>query len=137
MQLGRKKPTVNLQSQIREICLSVALTILFITTIFMAYNQYASTQDLIYLNNNLLFFSVAGTNALLILLVFLLSRYQKNEKEVILNNHSALEHHQKLILNNKDTRYFTWDVKNKKIYLSNKSFSLSKIKSMSLSLIHI
>ena len=131
MQLGRKKPTVNLQSQIREICLSVALTILFITTIFMAYNQYASTQDLIYLNNNLLFFSVAGTNALLILLVFLLSRYQKNEKEVILNNHSALEHHQKLILNNKDTRYFTWDVKNKKIYLSNKSFSLSKIKSMS------
>jgi len=131
MQLGRKKPTVNLQSQIREICLSVALTILFITTIFMAYNQYASTQDLMYLNNNLLFFSVAGTNALLILLVFLLSRYQKNEKEVILNNHSALEHHQKLILNNKDTRYFTWDVKNKKIYLSNKSFSLSKIKSMS------
>ena len=131
MQLGRKKPTVNLQSQIREICLSVALTILFITTIFMAYNQYASTQDLIYLNNNLLFFSVTGTNALLILLVFLLSRYQKNEKEVILNNHSALEHHQKLILNNKDTRYFTWDVKNKKIYLSNKSFSLSKIKSMS------
>ena len=131
MQLGRKKPTVNLQSQIREICLSVALTILFITTIFMAYNQYASTQDLMYLNNNLLFFSVAGTNALLILLVFLLSRYQKNEKGVILNNHSALEHHQKLILNNKDTRYFTWDVKNKKIYLSNKSFSLSKIKSMS------
>ena len=131
MQLGRKKPTVNLQSQIREICLSVALTILFITTIFMAYNQYASTQDLIYLNNNLLFFSVTGTNALLILLVFLLSRYQKNEKEVILNNHSALEHHQKLILNNKDTRYFTWDVKNKKIYLANKSFSLSKIKSMS------
>ena len=131
MQLGRKKPTVNLQSQIREICLSVALTILFITTIFMAYNQYASTQDLIYLNNNLLFFSIAGTNTLLILLVFLLSRYQKNEKEVILNNHSALEHHQKLILNNKDTRYFTWDVKNKKIYLSKKSFSLSKIKSMS------
>ena len=131
MQLGRKKPTVNLQSQIREICLSVALTILFITTIFMAYNQYASTQDLMYLNNNLLFFSVAGTNALLILLVFLLSRYQKNEKGVILNNHSALEHHQKLILNSKDTRYFTWDVKNKKIYLSNKSFSLSKIKSMS------
>ena len=131
MQLGRKKPTVNLQSQIREICLSVALTILFITTIFMAYNQYASTQDLMYLNNNLLFFSVTGTNALLILLVFLLLRYQKNEKEVILNNHSALEHHQKLILNNKDTRYFTWDVKNKKIYLSNKSFSLSKIKSMS------
>lgn len=131
MQLGRKKPTVNLQSQIREICLSVALTILFITTIFMAYNQYAYTQDLMYLNNNLLFFSVAGSNALLILLVFLLSRYQKNEKEVILNNHSALEHHQKLILNNKDTRYFTWDVKNKKIYLSNKSFSLSKIKSMS------
>ena len=131
MQLGRKKPTVNLQSQIREICLSVALTILFITTIFMAYNQYASTQDLMYLNNNLLFFSVVGTNALLILLVFLLSRYQKNEKGVILNNHSALEHHQKLILNNKDTRYFTWDVKNKKIYLSNKSFSLSKIKSMS------
>ena len=131
MQLGRKKPTVNLQSQIREICLSVALTILFITTIFMAYNQYASTQDLMYLNNNLLFFSVTGTNALLILLVFLLSRYQKNEKELILNNHSALEHHQKLILNNKDTRYFTWDVKNKKIYLSNKSFSLSKIKSMS------
>lgn len=131
MQLGRKKPTVNLQSQIREICLTVALTILFITTIFMAYNQYASTQDLMYLNNNLLFFSVTGTNALLILLVFLLSRYQKNEKEVILNNHSAIEHHQKLILNNKDTRYFTWDVKNKKIYLSNKSFSLSKIKSMS------
>ena len=131
MQLGRKKPTVNLQSQIREICLSVALTILFITTIFMAYNQYAYTQDLMYLNNNLLFFSVAGSNALLILLVFLLSRYQKNEKEVILNNHSALEHHQKLILNNKDTRYFTWDVKNKKIYLANKSFSLSKIKSMS------
>ncbi|MFL2836149.1 MAG: ATP-binding protein [Alphaproteobacteria bacterium] len=131
MQLGRKKPTVNLQSQIREICLSVALTILFITTIFMAYNQYASTQDLIYLNNNLLFFSVAGTNTLLILLVFLLSRYQKNEKEMIVNNHSALEHHQKLILNNKDTRYFTWDVKNKKIYLSKKSFSLSKIKSMS------
>ena len=97
----------------------------------MAYNQYASTQDLIYLNNNLLFFSVAGTNTLLILLVFLLSRYQKNEKEVIVNNHSALEHHQKLILNNKDTRYFTWDVKNKKIYLSKKSFSLSKIKSMS------
>ncbi|MDC3084999.1 ATP-binding protein, partial [Gammaproteobacteria bacterium] len=110
---------------------SVALTILFITTIFMAYNQYASTQDLIYLNNNLLFFSVVGTNTLLILLVFLLSRYQKNEKEVIVNNHSALEHHQKLILNNKDTRYFTWDVKNKKIYLSKKSFSLSKIKSMS------
>ena len=131
MQLGRKKPTVNLQSQIREICLSVALTILFITTIFMAYIQYAYTQDLMYLNNNLLYFSVAGSNALLILLVFLLSRYQKNEKEVILNNHSALEHHQKLILNNKDTRYFTWDVKNKKIYLSNKSFSLSKIKSMS------
>ncbi len=131
MQLGRKKPTVNLQSQIREICLSVALTILFITTVFMAYNQYASTQDLMYLNNNLLFFSVAGTNTLLILLVFLLSRYQKNEKEVIVNNHSALEHHQKLILNNKDTRYFTWDVKNKKIYLSKKSFSLSKIKSMS------
>ena len=67
MQLGRKKPTVNLQSQIREICLSVALTILFIPTIFMAYIQYASTQDLIYLNNNLLFFSVTGTKALLIL----------------------------------------------------------------------
>ena len=131
MQLGRKRPAVNLQSKIKEICLSVALTILLITTIFMAYNQYVTPVDFIGLNNNHLFFAVVGSNTLLILLVFLLSRSQKNEKNLILNSNSTLEHHQKLLLNNKDTRYFTWDVKNKKIYISNKCFSLSKIKSMS------
>ena len=131
MQLGRKRPAVNLQSQIKEICLSVALTILLITTIFMAYNQYVTPVDFIDLNNNRLFFVVVGSNTLLILLIFLLSRSQKNEKNLILNSYSTLEHHQKLLLNNKDTRYFTWDVKNKKIYMSNRCFSLSKIKSMS------
>tara|TARA_Y100000768_G_scaffold275553_1_gene211154 strand:+ start:10422 stop:12272 length:1851 start_codon:yes stop_codon:yes gene_type:complete len=130
MQLGRKRPAVNLQSQIKEICLSVALTILFITTIFMAYNQYVSTVGFINLNNNYLLFAIVGSNTLLILLVFLLSWNQKNEKHLILHSHSTLEHHQKLLLNNKDARYFTWDVKNKKIYMSNKCFSLSKIKSM-------
>ena len=130
MQLGRKRPAVNLQSQIKEICLSVALTILFITTIFMAYNQYVSTIGFINLNNNYLLFAIVGSNTLLILLVFLLSWNQKNEKHLILHSHSTLEHHQKLLLNNKDARYFTWDVKNKKIYMSNKCFSLSKIKSM-------
>ena len=130
MQLGRKRPAVNLQIQIKEICLSVALTILFITTIFMAYNQYVSTVGFINLNNNYLFFAIVGSNTLLILLVFLLSWNQKNEKNLILHSHSTLEHHQKLLLNNKDARYFTWDVKNKKIYMSNKCFSLSKIKSM-------
>ncbi len=130
MQLGRKRPAVNLQSQIKEICLSVALTILFITTIFMAYNQYVSTIGFINLNNNYLLFAIVGSNTLLILLVFLLSWNQKNEKNLILHSHSTLEHHQKLLLNNKDARYFTWDVKNKKIYMSNKCFSLSKIKSM-------
>ena len=131
MQLGRKRPAVNLQSQIEEICLSVALTILLITTIFMAYNQYVTPVDFIDLNNSHLFFVIVGSNTLLILLVFLLSRSQKNEKDLILNSYYTLEHHQKLLLNNKDTRYFTWDVKNKKIYMSNKCFSLSKIKSMS------
>ena len=130
MQLGRKRPAVNLQSQIKEICLTVALTILLITTIFMAYNQYVSTVDFINLNNNYLFFAIVGSNTLLIFLVFLLSWNQKNEKNLILHSHSTLEHHQKLLLNNKDARYFTWDVKNKKIYMSNKCFSLSKIKSM-------
>ena len=112
MQLGRKRPAVNLQSQIKEICLSVALTILLITTIFMAYNQYVTPVDFIDLNNSHLFFVIVGSNTLLILLVFLLSRSQKNEKNLILNSYSTLEHHQKLLLNNKDTRYFTWDVKN-------------------------
>lgn len=130
MQLGGKRPAVNLQSQIKEICLTVALTILLITTIFMAYNQYVSTVDFINLNNNYLFFAIVGSNTLLIFLVFLLSWNQKNEKNLILHSHSTLEHHQKLLLNNKDARYFTWDVKNKKIYMSNKCFSLSKIKSM-------
>ena len=131
MQLGRKRPAVNLQSGIKEICLSVVLTILLITTIFMAYNQYVASVDFINLNNSHLFFVIVGSNTLLILLVFLLSRSQKNEKNLILNSYSTLEHHQKLLLNNKDTRYFTWDVRNKKIYISNKCFSLSKIKSMS------
>ena len=131
MQLGKKRPAVNLQSQIREICLSVALTILFITTIFMAFNQYVSTVDFINLNNNYLFFAVVGSNTLLILFIFLLSRSQENEKNLLVHNYSTLEHHQKLLLNNKDTRYFMWDVKNKKIYMSNKCFSLSKITSMS------
>jgi two-component system cell cycle sensor histidine kinase PleC len=131
MQLGRKRPAVNLQSGIKEICLSVVLTILLITTIFMAYNQYVAPVDFINLNNSHLFFVIVGSNTLLILLVFLLSRSQKNEKNLILNSYSTLEHHQKLLLNNKDTRYFTWDVRNKKIYMSNKCFSLSKIKSMS------
>ena len=130
MQLGRKRPAVNLRSQIKEICLTVALTILLITTIFMAYNQYVSTVDFINLNNNYLFFAIVGSNTLLIFLVFLLSWNQKNDKNLILHSHSTLEHHQKLLLNNKDARYFTWDVKNKKIYMSNKCFSLSKIKSM-------
>ena len=131
MQLGKKRPAVNLQSQIKEICLSVALTILFITTIFMAFNQYVSTVDFINLNNNYLFFAVVGSNTLLILFIFLLSRSQENEKNLLVHNYSTLEHHQKLLLNNKDTRYFMWDVKNKKIYMSNKCFSLSKITSMS------
>ena len=131
MQLGRKRPAVNLQSGIKEICLSVVLTILLITTIFMAYNQYVAPVDFINLNNSHLFFVIVGSNTLLILLVFLLSQSQKNEKNLILNSYSTLEHHQKLLLNNKDTRYFTWDVRNKKIYMSNKCFSLSKIKSMS------
>ena len=131
MQLGRKRPAVNLHSQIKEICLSVALTILLITNIFMAYNQYVTPVNFIDLNNNHLFFVIVGSSTLLILLVFLLSRSQKNEKNLILNSYSTLEHHQKLLLNNKDTRYFTWDVRNKKIYMSNKCFSLSKIKSMS------
>ncbi len=97
----------------------------------MAYNQYVASVDFINLNNSHLFFVIVGSNTLLILLVFLLSRSQKNEKNLILNSYSTLEHHQKLLLNNKDTRYFTWDVRNKKIYISNKCFSLSKIKSMS------
>ena len=53
MQLGGKRPAVNLQSQIKEICLSVALTILLITTIFMAYGQYVTPVDFIDLNNKL------------------------------------------------------------------------------------
>ena len=71
MQLGRKRPAVNLQSQIKEICLSVALTILLITTIFMVYNQYVTPVDFIDLNNSHLFFVIVGSNTLLILLVFL------------------------------------------------------------------
>jgi len=131
MQLDKKRPTVNLQSQITGICVSVALTILFITTIFMAYNQFVSTRDFLYLNNNTLFFTVTGSNTIFILLIFLVTQHQKKEKNKIIDSLSTLEHHQKLILNNKDMRYFTWDVKNKKIYMSNRSFSLSKIKSMS------
>ena len=97
----------------------------------MAFNQYVSTVDFINLNNNYLFFAVVGSNTLLILFIFLLSRSQENEKNLLVHNYSTLEHHQKLLLNNKDTRYFMWDVKNKKIYMSNKCFSLSKITSMS------
>ena len=131
MQLEGKTPTVNLQDQIRWVCFSVALTILLISTLYMAYNQYVMKVNFIGLSNNTIFLVVAASNICLIMIIYLLSNHQNNLRKAMLNSHMILEHNQKLLLNKKEIRYFTWDIKKKKIFMANKCFPLSETTSMS------
>ncbi len=131
MQLEGKTPTVNLQDQIRWVCFSVALTILLISTLYMAYNQYVMKVNFIGLSNNTIFLAVAASNICLIMIIYLLSNHQNNLRKAMLNSHMILEHNQKLLLNKKEIRYFTWDIKKKKIFMANKCFPLSETTSMS------
>ena len=129
MQLELNHPTVGAQNKLRLVCFWLALTVIFGSTLILAYNEFTEASLLGSLGINITPYAIV-TNVIMLLIITVLNKSQSSFNNQIIDRLSSLEHHQNLITNNRDVLYFNWSLDNKKIYLSNKIFNFEEIDRM-------
>ena len=129
MQLELSHPTVDVQNKLRLVCFWLALTVIFGSTLILAYNEFTEASLLGSLGINITPYAIV-TNVIMLLIITVLNKSQSSFNNQIIDRLSSLEHHQNLITNNRDVLYFNWSLDNKKIYLSNKIFNFEEIDRM-------